>query len=228
MRRAILSFLILGWGFVLLGQELPYDTAYHSTYWEQKVSQFRLMPESEGAIVFLGNSITDVGEWVTLWQDLRIHNQGISADITFGVLARLDAVARHRPEKVFLMIGINDIARGIPDSVIIANHRKVVDRLLMASPETAIYLQSVLPTNSDFTEFKNHQNKQSHIVAVNIGLKQIAEATDAVYVDLHAHFLDEQGKLSTLYTNDGLHLTGEGYQLWKSVLEKLNYCCKKN
>lgn len=218
----------MGWGMMLYGQPLSYDTTYQSTYWEQKVSQFRLMPESEGAIIFLGNSITDIGEWATLWQNLRVQNHGISADITFGVLARLDAVIKHRPEKVFLMIGINDIARGIPDSVIIANHRKIAARLEQTSPQTTLYLQSILPTNNEFAEYQNHQNKQVHITAVNEGLQQIAAETNAIYVNLHARFLDKDGKLSTQYTNDGLHLTGAGYQLWKSILEDLDYCCGKD
>ncbi len=30
------------------------------------------MPKIGNAIVFLGNGITDIGEWAELWQDLRV------------------------------------------------------------------------------------------------------------------------------------------------------------
>ena len=32
--------------------------------------------------------------------------------------------------------------------------------------------------------------------------------------------VDERGLLDKRYTNDGLHLTGEGYLVWKKAIEQ--------
>lgn len=46
----------------LLQAQTTCDSSYLTTYYEQKVSMFRLLPDTKGEIVFLGNSITDIGE----------------------------------------------------------------------------------------------------------------------------------------------------------------------
>lgn len=225
MLKNILLLLCLPLAAGLQAQQLDYDTTFRSTYYEQKASLFRLLPDTEGEIIFLGNSITDIGEWAEIWQNPRVKNRGISADITFGVIARLDEVTASQPEKVFIMIGINDIARNIPDTLILNNHRRIVKAISAASPQTVIYLQSLLPVNGAFLQFKNHQGKDAHIAAVNKGLRAIAEEMGCTYVDLHTPFSDEQGQLDPAYTNDGLHLNGAGYLHWKAQLEALQYCC---
>ncbi len=198
--------------------QAKYDTTYKNTYYEQKVSLFKLLPKTKNEIIFLGNSITDIGEWAEIWQNKNVKNRGISSDITFGVLARLGNVLLSKPAKLFVMIGINDIARNIPDSIILKNYQKIIDQIKKQSPKTVIYFQSILPTNNNFTEYKNHQNKNEHILFVNTALQMICAEEEIVYVDLHSEFIDTNGKLNSLYTNDGLHLNGAGYMKWKEIL----------
>lgn len=199
------------------------DTTYKSTYYEQKVTLFRLLPKTKNAIVFLGNSITDIGEWAEIWRNKKVINRGISGDNTFGVLARLDEVTFSKPHAVFIMIGINDIAKNIPDPIIVSNYKKIVERIAVASPKTKIYVQSILPTNNNFKEFQRHQNKDEHIRYVNEELKKLCKSKGITYIDLYTQFLDKEGKLSTLYTNDGLHLKGAGYMKWKEILIQKGY-----
>jgi lysophospholipase L1-like esterase len=116
------------------------------------------------------------------------------------------------------MIGVNDIARNIPDAVILANYRRIIDRVQAASPKTQLIMQSVLPTNDEFKPFKNHYGKDDRIRAVNNGLQALCADTGVIFVNLYPRFLDASGKLDKQYTNDGLHLTGAGYMLWKKIL----------
>jgi lysophospholipase L1-like esterase len=197
------------------------DTSYKTTYYDQKVTLFRLLPNTKGEIVFLGNSITDIGEWAEIWQNKKVRNRGISGDNTFGVLARLDEITSAQPAKVFIMIGINDIAKETPDSVIIANYKKIINRIKNESPKTKIVVQSILPTNNDFIEFKRHQNKTEHIILINTALENYCKEIGLVYVDLYTAFLDENKKLDKKYTNDGLHINGYGYIRWKEVLVQM-------
>lgn len=205
-----------------------FDTTFHTTYYDQKRSLFELLPDTKNEIIFLGNSITDIGEWVELFQNPNVKNRGISSDVTFGVIDRLPEVLSSKPAKIFYMIGINDIAKNIPDSVILANHQRIVSIIKQQSPATKIYIQSLLPTNNDFTEFKRHQNKTEHIIAVNDGLRELAKREQVTFIDLYPKFMDENGKLDKRFTNDGLHLKGAGYIKWVNILKELNYCCDED
>ncbi|MFM7672468.1 MAG: GDSL-type esterase/lipase family protein [Bacteroidota bacterium] len=216
MKRQL--FFLICFGLSSWAQAQKWDSSFQSTYYDQKLTLFRLLPDTKGEIVFLGNSITDIGEWAEIWQNSRVKNRGISGDITFGVLARMDEVISAKPKKIFVMIGVNDIARNIPDSVILNNYRRLMDRVRAESPRTQLIMQSVLPTNNQFKPFKNHYGKDDHIRAVNAGLRQLCTERGIDFVDLYVRFLDESGRLDSKYTNDGLHLNGSGYMLWKQIL----------
>jgi len=114
---------------VISAQTTTYDSSYKTTYYEQKVSLFKLLPNTKNEIIFLGNSITDVAEWAEVWQNKHVKNRGISSDNTFGVLARLDEVLASKPAKIFIMIAINDIARNTPDSIILRNYQKIIAKI---------------------------------------------------------------------------------------------------
>ncbi|HPQ96908.1 MAG TPA: GDSL-type esterase/lipase family protein, partial [Thiolinea sp.] len=63
-----------------------------------------------------------------------MKNRGIGGDDTGGVLGRLDEVVRSRPDKIFLMIGTNDLSAGKSVEQIIANYRLILRRIREASP----------------------------------------------------------------------------------------------
>jgi lysophospholipase L1-like esterase len=218
-------FYILGFicfSIVTKAQQ-SYDSSFRFYYYDQKLSMFEQMPTPKNCIVWLGDSITDGGEWSELFPNYNTMNRGISSDNTFGILNRLHEVIRRKPKKVFILIGINDISKNIPDEVILRNYRNIVDSLQLQTPVTKIYVQSILPTNNKYTQFKNHQNKTEHILYINQALKKLCEERNIQYVNLYDAFLDTEQKLNPLYTNDGLHLTGEGYRRWKEVLLTQKY-----
>ncbi|MGZ3861178.1 MAG: GDSL-type esterase/lipase family protein [Flavisolibacter sp.] len=200
------------------------DSSYTTTYYVQKVTLFRMIRDTEnGEVIFLGDSITDIAEWGDLLKDPMVKNRGINGDITAGVLARLDEVTSRKPSKIFIMIGINDIAAGVADSVILSNYRQIIDRIQKATPRTKIYIQSILPTNNSFTEFARHQNKDGHIRWINGQLQQLAKDREATFIDLYHLMVNNEGKLDPRYTNDGLHLKGEGYRVWIQELKQKKY-----
>jgi lysophospholipase L1-like esterase len=188
-----------------------------------KVAQFKAYPNSTKDIIFLGNSITANTDLVEELGNPNLRNRGISGDITFGVLERLDEVIDGKPAKVFILIGINDISRNIPDQVILRNYQKMVSRINKGSPGTKIYFQTLLPTNSTFDRFKNHYNKEDHILGVNNALKELGRKEKITVIDLYPAFLDNQNRLKKELTHDGLHLTPAGYRTWVEVLRKGKY-----
>lgn len=222
MRRVAMFILFVAASYDALPQ-VTYDSSFHFYYYDQKLSMFESMSITAPDMVWLGDSITDGCEWSELFPGKKILNRGISSDNTFGVLNRLYEITRRRPGKVFIMIGINDISRSIPDSVIVNNYRRIIDSLKRHTPGTKIYFQSLLPTNNEFSDFKNHQNKTGHIQFVNTEMEKLCRKNAVTFINLYLHFTDANGKLDARYTNDGLHLTGSGYKKWKEVLLKGKY-----
>ena len=190
---------------------------------EEIVGTFEQLPIRGNDIVFLGNSITDGGEWAELFNNRHVKNRGISADRSGWLLDRLDPIINGHPKKLFLMIGTNDLAVGIAPEEVAANVEKLLDRFAEESPWTKIYVQSILPVNGVDTKAKpkNHWKKGAEIIETNKLLETLCEGRkNVMYVDVYSALVDEKGMLDKQYTNDGLHLMGEGYLAWKTVIEK--------
>lgn len=219
--RIIILVLLVANGIGVYAQE--YTQNFRGYFYDQRRSFFEAMPDTENEIIMLGNSITNGASWDELFPDVNIKNRGISSDITLGVLDRLDEVVSSKPLKVFILIGVNDIARNIPIDTIMVNYKQIVRKIQQSTPNTKIYIQSLMPTNSDFSDFKNHQGKIKQIKQLNKRLEALSTETGTGFIDLYPHFEDETGKLSKKYTNDGLHLMGAGYIHWTSILKTYIY-----
>lgn len=204
-------------------QQKNYDTLpYILDHHRARLAQFAKEPVVKGKIIFLGNSITEGGQWKKLLKDSTVINRGISGDVTFGVLKRLEDIIQREPSKVFLLIGINDISKNIPDEVILENIFSIVRKLKGSLPKTSIYVQSILPTNNSFKNtLPQHYNKDEHVIIINSQLMRYAEKIGFTYVDIYTPFQNKEGKLDARYTYDGLHLNNIGYEHWASILKNL-------
>lgn len=220
MRKLLCLLVLFSCAKFSLAQiRLPqYSDSLFPTYYHQQVTHFRSLPQTKGDIIFLGNSITDGGEWSELFNDLKIKNRGISGDVSAGILNRLDEVAQRKPAKMFLLIGTNDLSRNISPDSVVKNILLISDYLKQESAFTQLFVQSILPVNDVYGKFSGHTNKGQQIKEVNEKLKQQAAAHRYQFVDLHSAFADESGKLKKELTNDGLHLLGEVYLLWKHLV----------
>jgi lysophospholipase L1-like esterase len=191
--------------------------------YSQRMAEFEKQPVVPGRVIFLGNSITQGGDWPALTGDSAALNRGIGGDITYGVLRRLDEVIRRKPSKLFILIGINDIGKDIPDAVIADNYREIIQRVQAGSPATRIFVQSVLPVNPEYPRFPQHYDKQDHVRNLNRLLRVVAASTHTRFVDLYPLFLDAHGRMDARDTVDGLHLNERGYHIWVDYLKKMGY-----
>lgn len=219
MKRLVCA-LALGLMAYTNGLQAQQTTSKRSPHYEWRMKQFTADTVVAGKIVFLGDSLTEGGEWSELLPNAETINRGISGDTTEGVLARLDEVIRHRPSQVFLLIGTNDLAHGIGADIICTNIFLIVHRLLQALPETKIYLQSILPVNKAYTRFPNHIQAAPIIPLINQVLRNKAEEHRYTFVDLHTQMADGAGQLRKEYTHDGLHLLPEGYRRWAEIIRE--------
>lgn len=214
-----MKYILITLFVVLFAQISDAQTQKYSTFYMQRSSLFNKLSITSKDIVFIGNSITNGAEWNELFPQKRVKNRGISGDTSEGVFDRLDAVVKGKPAKIFILIGVNDISREIKVETIVLNMKQIVEKIQKESPKTKIYIQSILPVNPDFEMFKGHM-KPELIKEINQFYQNIAQEYNVNYIDLYSHFLEDgTDKMNKKYTNDGLHLLGEGYLLWREIVK---------
>jgi lysophospholipase L1-like esterase len=221
MKRIVFALVICSCFGSANSQSVRYDTIrYARKHYEKRVALFKTEPVQKGKVIFLGNSITEFGDWRKLLNDSTVINRGIAADNTFGVLDRLDDVIALQPSKLFLEIGINDISQSIPLDLIVKNIISIVTRVKSKSPRTVVYVVSILPTNDNVKEEYPevfHKNEEAN--TVNNKLREKSKANHFVFLDLNKELRDKDGKLKEEYAEaDGLHLNANGYQVWMTLL----------
>lgn len=201
-----------------------FATFHESAHFKKRMEVFKENPLATNGIVFLGNSITERGQWETLFPNKPVFNRGIGGDNTYGVLARLDEVIASKPEKIFLMIGINDLgSRQWEIALILENYNKIVDKIRAGTPKSKLYVQSVLPLNDSLLKANTYKNKADTIIKLNKELQIIGKKKCAGFIDLYSVFHSGNHVLDAKYTKDGIHLLPEGYVVWKDFLEKNKY-----
>ncbi|WP_375335919.1 SGNH/GDSL hydrolase family protein [Microcoleus sp. FACHB-831] len=150
-------------------------------------------------------------------------NQGISGETSAGLLRRLDLFDETKPEVIFVMIGINDLIRGVKNETILANQRQIIKYLRRVHPRSQVVVQSILPHGGEATTWEGRDRllaiPNSRIQEINKQLAAIAAAEGALYLDLHPLFADANGNLRSVLTSDGLHLSPQGYMVWRSALQ---------
>lgn len=190
-----------------------------TAFYYDKVSMFEILPVGTDEIVFLGDSITERCEWNELFSNPKIIQRGISGDITEGVLNRLSEITKRKPQKLFLMIGVNDLRRNISADSIVINYKSILNSIKSESPSTKIIIQSVLPVNNNVKEAKTTSSK---VKELNQKLENIANSMNLDFVNLFPSFVNADGDLNEELTSDGLHINGKGYLIWKNIIEQMN------
>lgn len=153
-------------------------------------------------------------------------NQGISGETSRGLLNRLELFDKTQPDAIFVMIGINDLIRGVKDETILANQQLIVRYLQRVHPQAKIVVQSILPHSGTKATWERRDRllaiPNSRIRELNEQLKAIAREENAVYLDLYPLFADDEGNLKMELSTDGLHLNPQGYLVWRNALVVLN------
>ncbi|HZY79804.1 MAG TPA: GDSL-type esterase/lipase family protein [Cyclobacteriaceae bacterium] len=188
-------------------------------HYNNKLEAFKKQKASTGKILFLGNSITEMGDFKTLLKDTTVVNRGIGGDITFGVIARIEEVTRFKPSKLFLLIGVNDLSKRIPENVILNNIFSIVSLIHAQSPKTKVYVQSILPVNPTVQKFPKGYDVGENARLINGQLANLTKRLNYTFVDMHKFFTDVEGNMDAKYTYDGLHLNAAGYALWMKILK---------
>jgi lysophospholipase L1-like esterase len=159
-------------------------------------------------LVFIGDSLTQWGDWEPRFPGYRVTNLGISGETVEGLLARRERIRAQidNPDFIFLMTGINNIATEQYD--IIPAYREIVRNLTTWYKQSTIVVQSLLPVDGKWVSATVLQD-------INRQLKEIAREFNAEYLDVHGLFVDAKGIPKKGYlSDDGVHLAEKGYDAW--------------
>ena len=167
-------------------------------------------------IVFLGDSLTDGCDLEKYYPLYTAVNRGISGDTSDGLLNRLKVSAYDvEPTGVVLLIGVNDISRGVKPSELYENYEKIITGLKENLPDTIIIWCSMTALGGKSAKYNDT------VIICNQKIKLLAEKYDCVFVDLFTPLCDADSReIREEYTVDGTHLTDAGYQVITREIKK--------
>ncbi|TCK28184.1 lysophospholipase L1-like esterase [Ancylobacter aquaticus] len=173
-----------------------------------RTSLFREFP-AEAGIVMVGDSLTEMGDWQSIFPGASIANRGIGYDTTAGALARVDTVTSTGAAKAFLMLGTNDFMMGSDVEATFARYSALIEKM---RPSMQIYVQSTLYVGGGWRSERNPL-----IADLNARLRAKCEAGACTFVDLNASIAPD-GVLPARCSIDGVHLNGACYRLWADAI----------
>ncbi|MCI2082481.1 MAG: GDSL-type esterase/lipase family protein [Bacteroidales bacterium] len=218
--KKILTTLLFSVICIASFAQIPGNDFGYDEYNSRRRDLFKKLPPiTRQDIVFLGNSITDGCEWNELFGNSHIKNRGISGDHAEWMIDRLEGICKGQPKKLFLMIGINDLGAHVSADSTAMFVIRVLDSLQSGTPRTKIYLQSILPNNDSIR--RKSAFLMPEIIEVNKQIKKAAEERGITYIDLYSVMvIPGTMELNPLYTYDGLHMNGTGYDVWRDAMMK--------
>lgn len=187
-----------------------------------KRENYRILNEEyafNSQTVLLGDSITDFFNYYELFYDFSkesgqaVYNRGISGDTTDRLLERLDEnVLNIKPKNLVLLIGTNDIGRGLPLSMSVENVSQIIEKTKEKCPDINFILQAVYPINENMRdEFEKRSNEK--IKLMNEEFIKLCKKYGCAWLDITDKLKDETGNLKRELTYDGLHLNVSAYKI---------------
>lgn len=173
-------------------------------------------PPAPGGVLFVGSS--SIRLWTSLAKDfpgVPVINRGFGGSkIAHSTLHADRIVTPYKPKAIFLYAGDNDIAAGLTPEQVLADYKAFVAKVRETLPDTRIYFISIKPSTLRWKLI-------GQILEANRLVKEFSE-TDGKrlgYVDVFTPMLGPDGKpRPELLRKDGLHLTREGYEVWRDVV----------
>jgi len=188
--------------------------------WSERRSAWAgTLQQDQGAVVFLGDSITQGwgGGLGAAFPGIKVANRGISGDTSRGVLLRLaEDVLALEPAAVVLLIGTNDLEEGATPELIAGNLTRIVAELERHDARMPIVLCQVFPSST------SQKRSAEQIRALN-GLYRAAVKNDprVTYLETWPLFAGPDGDATLAEFPDLLHPNETGYAKWAAALRPI-------
>lgn len=134
-----------------------------------------------------------------------------------------EAVRLKKPEILVITLGVSGGAGFVPEAKFKSIYRELICSVRESSPETRIFVQSILPLSDKSVLHYSRLTKEA-VLEANEWIKQVCAECGIAYIDSHSLLTDETGYLKKIYQNDEyMHLTSEAYSvITDNVLNYVN------
>ncbi len=126
------------------------------------------------------------------------------------------ALSERQFGKIYLMLGINEMGTGTPESFF-TEYAKAVLKIRELQPNAILFVQGIMHVatqkNAADPIFNNF-----NIDVRNVEIQTLENKRDIFYLDVNEVVCDENGNLFDDWTFDQVHLKGKYYQIWKDFL----------
>lgn len=200
------------------GTEIFNDAAFIGDSVTLKLRNYHMETGALGKTTFLCIGSYGVNNAVT--NQLYLSYQG--KDMT-----PQDALKACGAKKVFILLGMNDIALFGENSINVAmdNWAKLLQNIREKNPDIKIYIQSGTPI---YTNAQKGGLNNDRMDKYNEALKEFAAENGCEYIDLAPYLKDSTNGLKKEYCSDpdglGVHFTDAACELWINALK--NYLSK--
>lgn len=131
-------------------------------------------------------------------------------------LTLTEALTQRQFGKIYLMVGINEMGTGTPESFF-EEYARAVYRIQQLQPDAIVFVQAIMRVagekNAADPLFNNH-----NINVRNVEIQTLADNRTVFYIDVNEAVCDENGNLHDDWTFDQIHLKAKYYQVWKEFL----------
>ena len=173
-------------------------------------------PSEEGINLFVGSS--SIRKWSDMaerFSEYNVLNRGFGGSHFSDALYYADdLIFAHRPAKVFIYEGDNDIGTG-KDPVSVLAEAKAL-RALVEEKLPGVPVAFISPKPSVY-----HEARMDTFMVFNAMLRKYAEQTpNTEFINVWDPAIDEDGRIMRhIFASDSLHLNTHGYDIWERVIE---------
>lgn len=160
-------------------------------------------------ILFVGDSLIAYYDWQQRFPQFDCVNLGLPGETVAGCLGQVPQVAYRHPEadRLVVMIGTNNLVNS--DYAFVGQYEGLLAALHKAYPAATVAACSLLPLQLSWLA-------PDTAARMNELLKDLANPDWSVYLDIYASF--QAVDTASCFSEDGVHLSAEGYRRWAAVL----------
>ena len=210
-----------------LDESLPENTEEPAEPEEAGYDYTRPVPESAAVPPEWFDDAVLVGDSVTLRLNVYCASSGalskahFLADLNWnaGNAPVADQIASYGSKKVYIMLGINDMAYNFER--VVQNMETLVRKILERSPDAEIFIESVTPMTK--TSVRADESLNNDVIRkYNERMLEFCAENGWYYVDVASALMDEDGYLVREFSGDademGIHFNTEGCMVWVDYL----------
>ncbi len=195
-------------------------TIFNLMYWyEEEVKQLErshLKDRADCGIIFYGSSTIRL--WNNLnndFSDLKVTNLGFGGSTLAACVWFFERImSDFKPQALVVYAGDNDLGDGRNPEEIFIFFQQLMFKANLKFGDLPCFFVSLKPSISRWQmadQFRYTNNLiESEIIKLNNNWK---------FIDIFKRMLDKSGRPNPIYyDHDGLHLSEEGYRLWKEII----------